>query len=71
MLQQRQIVVKVLGKHIDIEDPAHTNYTATGFHSMVRMLIFDIFTIKRNDAVLQIYENNHCITTTKLLRSCI
>ncbi len=71
MLQQRQIVVKALGKHIDIEDPAHMNYITTNFQSIVWMLIFDdIVTIKRNDAVLQRYVNNHCITTTKL-RSCI
>jgi hypothetical protein len=42
----------------------------TSFQSIVWMLIFDIVTIKRNDAVLQRYENNHCITTTKLLWRC-
>jgi hypothetical protein len=69
---QRQIAVKALGKQIDIEDPAHTNYTATNFQSIIGILIFDIVTINRNDAVLQRYENNnHCITTTKLLRRCI
>ena len=71
MLQQIQIAVKALGKQIDIEDPAHTNYTATNFQSIIGMLIFDIVTIKRNSAVLQRYENNRCITTTKLLRRCI
>ena len=70
---QRQIVVKALGKHLDIEDPAYTKYDAdTTSQSIVWMLIFDIVTIKRNAAVLQRYENNHCIMlTTKLLRSCI
>jgi hypothetical protein len=70
MLQQRQIV-KSLGKQIDIEDPAYRKYAGTSFQSIVWMLIFDIVTIKRNAAVLQRYVNNHCITTTKLLRRCI
>ncbi len=61
---QRQIVVKALGMQIDIEDPAYTKYTGTSFQSIVWMLIFDIVTIKRNAAVLQRYENNHCITTS-------
>ena len=69
---QRQIVVKALGKQIDIDDPAYTKYDAsTSFQSIVWMLIFDIVTIKRNAAVLYGYENNRCITTTKLLRRCI
>ncbi len=69
---QRQIVIKALGTQLDIEDPAYTKYdSGTSFQSIVWMLIFDIVTIKRNAAVLQRYENNHCITTTKLLRSCI
>ena len=71
ILQQRQIVVKALGNQIDIEDSAYTNYASTSFQSIVWMLIFDIVTIKRNPEVLQRYENNHCITTTKLLRRCI
>jgi hypothetical protein len=70
MLQQRQVVVKALGKQIDIEDPAYTKYASTSFQSIVWMLIFDIVTIKRNAAVLPRYENNHYITTTKL-RGCI
>jgi hypothetical protein len=49
---QSQIVVKGLGKHIDIEDPAYTNYTTTSFQSIVGMLTFNIVTIKRNDSVL-------------------
>ena len=68
---QRQIIVETLGKQIDIEDPAYTKYAGTTFQSIVWILIFDIVTIKRNAAVLQRYENNHCITTTKLLRACI
>ena len=71
MLQQRQIVVKASGKQIDIEDPAYMKYVGMSFQSIVWMLIFDIVTIKRNAAVLQRYENNHCITKAKLLRSCI
>jgi hypothetical protein len=68
---KRQIIVKALGKQIDIEDPAYTKYDAgTSFQSIVWMLIFDIVTIKRNAAVLQRYENNRCIAITKL-RSCI
>ena len=70
MLQQRQIV-KISGKQMDIEDPAHANYIATSFQSIAGMLIFDIVTIKRNAAVQQRYVNNHCISTTKLLRRCI
>jgi hypothetical protein len=68
---QTQIIVKGLGKQIDIEDPAYTKYASTSFQSIVWMLIFDIVTINRNAAELQRYENNHCITTTKLLRRCI
>jgi hypothetical protein len=59
-----------LGKQIDIEDPAYTKYASASFQSMSWMLIFVNVTINRNAAVLQGYENNHCITTTKLLRSC-
>ena len=66
---QRQIV-KGLGNQIDIEYPAYTKYAGTSFQSIVWMLIFDIVTIKRNAAVLR-YENNHCIATTRLLRSCM
>ena len=72
MLQQRQIVVKSSCKQIEIEDPAYTKYDAnTSFQSIVWMWIFDIVTIKRNVAVLPRYENNHFITTTKLLRRCV
>jgi hypothetical protein len=66
---QRQIVVKALGKQIDIEDAAYTKYVDTSFQFITWMLIFDIVTIKRNAAVLERYGNNHCIMlTTKLLR---
>ena len=69
---QREIAVKALGKQIDIEYPAYTKYDGgTSFQSIVWMLIFDIVTINRNAVVLQEYESNHCITTTKLLRRCI
>ena len=68
---QRQIV-KGLGNQIDIEYPAYTKYAGTSFQSIVWMLIFDIVTIKRNATVpRERYENNHCITTTKLLWRCI
>ena len=67
---QRQIV-KGLVNQIDIEDPAYTKYAGTSFQSIVGTLIFDIVTIKRNAVVLERYENNHYIITTKLLRRCI
>jgi hypothetical protein len=67
---KRQIV-KCLGKQIDTEYPVCMKYDSTSFQSKVWMLIFNIVTIKRNAAVLQRYENNRCITTTKLLRRCI
>jgi hypothetical protein len=70
MIQRRRIV-KAVGNQIDIEDPASTKYDGRSFQSIVWTLIFDIVTIKRNAAVLQRYENNHCITTTKILRGCI
>ena len=66
MLLQRQIVVKGLGKQIDIEDIVNSKYAGTSFQSIVWMLVFDIVTIKRNATILQRYENNHCITTTNL-----
>jgi hypothetical protein len=56
-------VVKALGKQL--EYLVCTKDAITRFQSIVCMLIFDIVTIKRNSAVLQRYENNHCITTTK------
>jgi hypothetical protein len=68
---QRQIVVKALDKHLDIEYLTYTKYAGKNFHSIAWMLISVIVTIKRNAAVLQRYENNHCINTTKLLRRCI
>jgi hypothetical protein len=72
MLQQRQIVVKALGKQIDIKDPAYTKYDAgKSFQFIAWILRFDIVTMKRNSAVLQRYEYNHCIITAKLLRRYI
>jgi hypothetical protein len=44
---QRRIVVKGLGKQIDMEDPTYTKYAAVSFQSIVWMLIFDIVTIYR------------------------
>ena len=63
---KRQPVIKAFGTQIDIKDSLCMKYASTSFHSIVWMLIFDIVTIKRNTAVLQRYENNHCITTGKL-----
>jgi hypothetical protein len=71
MLQQRQIVIQALGNQIDIEDPAYSKYAIIRYHSIEWMLIFDIVTIKENAAVLQRYENNHRINTSKLLRRCV
>ena len=71
MLQQGQIVIKGFDTQIDTEDLVRTKYDGTSFQFIAWMLRFDIVTIKRNSAVLQRYENNHCITTTKLLRRCI
>ena len=59
--------VKAVGKQVDKEDPAYRNYAGTRFQSIVGMLIFDIVTINRNDLLVQRYENNHFITTTKLI----
>ena len=66
---QRQIVIKALCKQIDTKDPAYTKYDAgTSFQFIAWMLRFDIVTIKRNAALLQRYENNHCIIPAKLIR---
>jgi hypothetical protein len=67
---QRQIVVKAFGT-LDIENLERIKYAGTSFHSISWILISIIVTINRNVIVLQTYENNHCITTTKLLRRCI
>jgi hypothetical protein len=37
---QRQIVVKGLGKQIEIEDPVYTKYASTSFHSVTWIFIF-------------------------------
>jgi hypothetical protein len=52
MLQRQIVVVKGLGKQIDIEDAVCTKDVGTCFQSIVWMLIFDIVTIKR---MLQCY----------------
>ena len=70
---QRQIVVKGLGKQIDIEYPAYTKYDAsTSFQSIVWILISVNVTIYRTVLIQRYQSTNHCIilTTTKL-RSCI
>src|SRR5919107_735496 len=66
MLQLRQIF-KAVGNQIDIEDIVYSKNAAVSFRTIDWLLIFDHVTIKRNAAVLQRHENNHCITTTKLL----
>jgi hypothetical protein len=71
MLQRRQIVIKGFGTRINIEDLVCIKYAGTSFQFIAWMLIFDIVTIKRNFAVLERYENNHCIIITKLLWRCI
>jgi hypothetical protein len=70
VILQRQIV-NAVGNQIVIEDPLCMKYAGTSFQSIIWVLISVIVTIKRNAAVLQRYENNHCITTSKLLRRCI
>ena len=64
---QRQIV-KELGNQIDAKDPLYTKYVITDFHFIAWMIIFVDVTIYRNAEVQRRYENNRCITTTKLLR---
>jgi hypothetical protein len=73
MLQQRQIVVKALGKQIDIEDPAYRKHAGTSFHSITWMFISVIVTIYRTIALQSDQSSSSCrvIMTTKLLRSCI
>jgi hypothetical protein len=70
MLQQRQIVVKGLGKQIDIKDPAYAKYAGKSFQFIAWMLRFDIVTIYRTIALPDSYEISHHIMTTKI-RSCI
>jgi hypothetical protein len=72
MLQQRQIVVKGLGKQIDVEDPAYRKYAIVDFHSIVWMFIAVSVTIYRNAAALsQRYQASHSILLTTKLRSSI
>jgi hypothetical protein len=71
MILQRRQILKDLGSLIDIEDLAYRKYAITDFHSIVWMFISVIVTMYRNAKVLPIYENDHCITTTKLVRSSI
>ena len=71
MLQQRQIVVKGLGKQIDTQDPLRIKYTGTSFQSVVWMLISVIVTMYRTIVPSQMYQNSHCIMMITKLRSCI
>jgi hypothetical protein len=69
---QRQIVVKALGKQIDIEDPAYTKYTIVSFLPIGWMLMSVNVTIYRTVPIQRWQGSSHCImiTTTKL-RNCI
>ena len=67
---QRQNV-KGLVNQIDIENLERIKYADTSFHSISWILISIVVTINRNVIVLHTYENNHCITTTKLLGRCM
>jgi hypothetical protein len=70
---QRQIVVKDLGKQIDIEDPAYTKYDAgTSFQSIVWISISVNVTIYRTVTLQRYQSTSHFIMlTTKLLRSYV
>ena len=68
---QRQIVIKALGTRIGIEELVCIKYAGTSFHSIACMLISVNVTIYRTIVLPESYENNHCIATTKLLRSCM
>jgi hypothetical protein len=69
MLQKRDII-KAVGNAIDIEDPEHTKYVITSFHSIGRILICVNVTIYRT-VPLPRYQTNssHFITTAKLRSS--
>jgi hypothetical protein len=65
ILQQRQIVVKGLGKQKDIEYPVCIKYAGTSFHSIAWMLISAIVPIYRNTSVSsQRYQGSHSILLT-------
>jgi hypothetical protein len=65
MLQRRQIVIKAVGKQIDIEDPVYAKDAIKSFHSITWMLISVIVTIYRT-VPPQRYQSSssHCIKTT-------
>jgi hypothetical protein len=67
---QSKIVVKGIGKKIDIEDPAYTKYIIA--ISMAWMFISVNVTIYRTVPIQRRQGSSHCImmTITKL-RSCI
>jgi hypothetical protein len=65
---QRQIVVKALGKEIDIEDPECTKYTIA--ISMAWMLISVNVTIYSTVPIQRCQDSSHCIDLTTILRSC-
>jgi hypothetical protein len=70
ILQQRQIVVKGLGKQKDIEYPEGKKYVIISFHSITWIFIIVDVTIYRTIASPESYENSHYIMTTGP-RSCI
>ena len=68
---QAQIVVKAIGKQVDIKYLGPMEYAITYFHSITWMLISANVTIYRTIAPVQRYQNNHCIMITPELRSDI
>jgi hypothetical protein len=68
---QRQIIVKGLGKQIDIEDPVCTIYAIASFLSIAWMLISVNVTIYGTIPLQKYQGTSHCIDPTTRLRSCI
>jgi hypothetical protein len=64
---QRQIVVKALGKQIDIEYPKCMKYAIISFHSISGCSYLSMLPYKGLDN----HHTGHCIITTKLQRRCI
>ena len=70
MQQRRHIVVKALGKQIDVVDPRCVKYVFISFHHLDWLLISVNVTIYRNVLPKRYQSNIHFITTSKLW-SCI
>jgi hypothetical protein len=64
MLQRRQIVVKGLGKKIDIEDPAYIKYTNTTFGFIIWVFLYVDVTIYRTVLLQQYQGTSQCILLT-------